>query len=89
MSVPILEAAPTAAHADVDLVIDGLIGYGLSGPPRGATADLIRWANEQPAPVLSLDVPSGLDTATGTVFEPAIRAAATMTLALPKRRPGP
>ncbi len=35
-------------------------------------------------PLLSLDTPSGLDTTTGTVFEPAIRAAATMTLALPK-----
>ncbi|MCP4309331.1 MAG: NAD(P)H-hydrate epimerase, partial [bacterium] len=36
------------------------------------------------APVLSLDTPSGLDTTSGTVFEPAMRAAATMTLALPK-----
>ena len=85
MSVPVLEAAPTGADAEVDLVIDGLIGYSLSGPPRGATADLIRWANEQAAPVLSLDAPSGLDTASGTLFEPAIHAAATMTLALPKR----
>ena len=85
MNVPLLEAVPTAADADVDLVIDGLIGYSLSGPPRGVTAELIRWANEQAAPVLSLDAPSGLDTATGTVFEPAIHAAATMTLALPKR----
>jgi len=83
MNVPVLDAAP--ADAVADLVIDGLIGYSLAGPPRGATADLIRWANDQPAPLLSLDAPSGLDTATGTVFEPAIRADATMTLALPKR----
>jgi NAD(P)H-hydrate epimerase len=34
--------------------------------------------------VLSLDVPSGVDSATGAVFEPAVRASATMTLALPK-----
>ena len=39
----------------------------------------------QRAPILSLDVPSGIDTGTGTVYEPAIRATATMTLALPKR----
>ena len=38
----------------------------------------------QRAPILSLDVPSGIDTGTGTVYEPAIRATATMTLALPK-----
>jgi NAD(P)H-hydrate epimerase len=34
--------------------------------------------------VLSLDVPSGVDTTAGTVYDPSIRATATMTLALPK-----
>jgi NAD(P)H-hydrate repair Nnr-like enzyme with NAD(P)H-hydrate epimerase domain len=38
----------------------------------------------RPLPVLSLDVPSGVDTATGEVYEPAIEANATLTLALPK-----
>ncbi len=41
--------------------------------------------------MLSLDAPSGVDTTTGAVFDPAIQAAATMTLALPKeglRSPG-
>jgi len=38
----------------------------------------------QTVPVLSLDAPSGVDTTSGTVFDPAIRATATMTLALPK-----
>lgn len=71
-----------AEHADV--VIDGLIGYSLNGAPHGTTADLIRWANRQPAPVLALDAPSGVDTTTGKVFDPAIQAAATLTLALPK-----
>jgi NAD(P)H-hydrate epimerase len=66
------------------LIVDGLIGYRLTGAPRGAVSDLIRWANAQPAPILALDVPSGLDTTSGTVFDPAIRATATMTLALPK-----
>jgi NAD(P)H-hydrate epimerase len=47
-------------------------------------ADLIHWANDHTAPVLALDVPSGLDTTTGAVLKPAIRAAATVTLALPK-----
>jgi NAD(P)H-hydrate epimerase len=68
-----------------DLVIDGIIGYSLSGAAQGAAADLIRWANGQRAPVLALDVPSGLDSTTGDVYEPCIRATATMTLALPKR----
>jgi NAD(P)H-hydrate epimerase len=66
------------------LIIDGLIGYSLQGSPRGSAAHLINWANRQAAPTLALDAPSGLDTTTGTVYEPAIRATATMTLALPK-----
>ncbi|MEJ2746645.1 MAG: NAD(P)H-hydrate epimerase [Anaerolineae bacterium] len=66
------------------LIIDGVIGYSLRGNPRGAAAGLIRWANRQAAPILALDAPSGLDTTTGTIFDPTIRATATMTLALPK-----
>ncbi len=69
----------------IDLVVDGLIGYSLSGAPRGQAAELIRWANDQAAPILALDTPSGLDTMTGDVFDPTINAAATLTLALPKR----
>ena len=78
----------SAAHSDppaADVILDGLIGYSLSGDPRGAAADLIARANERPEPVLSLDVPSGLDATSGHVHTPAIRAAATLTLALPKR----
>ncbi len=67
-----------------DLVLDGVIGYSLKGAPRGEAGMLIRWANSQPAPILALDAPSGVDTMTGTVFDPAVRATATMTLALPK-----
>ncbi len=69
----------------LELIIDGLIGYSLEGAPRDGAADLIRWANAQRAPILSLDVPSGVQATTGTVFDPAIKATATMTLALPKQ----
>lgn len=69
---------------DADLIIDALIGYGLSKNPRGVTASLTRIINTLPLPVVSLDVPSGLDATTGDIYEPCIRATATMTLALPK-----
>ena len=69
---------------NVDLIIDAVIGYSLGGNPQGVSAEFIRWANEQAAPVLSLDTPSGLELTNGHIFEPAIRATATMTLALPK-----
>ena len=68
-----------------DLVIDALIGYGLSGHPRGRAADLIQLANSSVAPILSLDAPSGLDTTSGRLCDPHIAASVTMTLALPKQ----
>ncbi len=83
MNIPSRIGAPPAG-ADFDLVVDGIIGYSLKGAPRGTAADMIRWAAAQSAPVLALDVPSGVDTTTGTAFTPVIHAAATMTLALPK-----
>ena len=69
---------------DIDLIIDGLIGYSLDGEPHGVTAELIRWANNQRKSILSLDAPSGIDTTHGIIHEPVIQATATMTLALPK-----
>jgi NAD(P)H-hydrate epimerase len=67
-----------------DLIIDAVIGYSLSGAPRGSARQLILWANAHGASILSLDTPSGLDTASGKIYDPTIRAAATLTLALPK-----
>jgi len=91
MGVPTTEEVPPPVTPRPDLIVDGVIGYSLKGSPEGAAAGLIRWANGQDAPVLSLDVPSGFDAAAGVAFDPAIRAAATLTLALPKegvRAPG-
>ena len=67
-----------------DLILDGVIGYSLNGDPRGRSADLISWGNSLASPILSLDVPSGLDSTSGVPRTPAVVAAATMTLALPK-----
>ncbi|HMF84388.1 MAG TPA: NAD(P)H-hydrate epimerase [Acidimicrobiia bacterium] len=80
MDVPFLIQPENA-----DLVIDALIGYSLHGDPSGRTAELIKWANAYVGPVLSLDAPSGLDVTTGKPSNPCVSAAATMTIALPKR----
>jgi NAD(P)H-hydrate epimerase len=85
MRVPVLAAEEVDTTTTPTVVLDGLIGYSLRGAPRGAAAELIRWANRQRAPILALDVPSGIDAGTGKVYEPAIRASATLTLALPKK----
>ena len=84
MKVPIAQVSGLRDVTAPDMIIDGIIGYSLRGSPRGTACELIRWANGQPAPILSLDTPSGVDTTSGTIFHPAIRATATMTLALPK-----
>jgi NAD(P)H-hydrate epimerase len=66
-----------------DLVIDALIGYGLHGAPTGQARTLIHLANSSRAPILSLDVPSGMDAATGAVATPHLQAAATLARAWP------
>jgi NAD(P)H-hydrate epimerase len=83
MNIPSRVGAPPAG-AGFDLVVDGVIGYSLAGAPRGTAAEMIRWAAAQPAPVLALDIPSGVDANSGSAFDPVIHATATMTLALPK-----
>jgi NAD(P)H-hydrate epimerase len=70
---------------DADLVIDGLLGYSVSGAPRDAVAELIRAANASRLPILAVDIPSGLHPDTGEPLGVTIRAALTVTLALPKR----
>lgn len=67
-----------------DLIIDALIGYSLQSAPAGMAQTLIRWANGQTSPRLSLDVPSGIDATTGETPGDFIKADWTMTLALPK-----
>ncbi len=84
MGVSVTPAGDGWELPSADLVLDALIGYSLDGAPRGEVADLIRLANSHPAAILALDVPSGLDADTGQAFAPCIRAAATLTLALPK-----
>jgi len=64
--------------------LDTLIGSSLAGNPRGYAGKLIRLANTLPAPILSLDVPSSIDTSSGEGYNPHIQATATLTLALPK-----
>ena len=54
MKVSVTQAAAITTIEPPSLIIDGVIGYSLQGAPRGTARDLIKWANEQAAPVLSL-----------------------------------
>lgn len=84
LPIPLTVGAGEDSWGDASLLVDALIGYSLKGAPRGVTAELIRSANASSVPILALDTPSGLDTTSGAVRSPAIRATATLTLALPK-----
>ena len=61
-----------------DLVVDALLGTGFSGEVREKEARLIERMNDSPAPVLAVDMPSGVDGATGEVQGSAVRAEVTV-----------
>jgi NAD(P)H-hydrate epimerase len=87
--VPVESAGSGGPDPDVDAPLDGvlvdaLIGYGLTGAPRGPAAALIEAAGDAPDPIVSLDVPSGVNATTGEAPGAAIEPDRTVTLALPK-----
>ena len=63
-----------------DVVIDALFGTGFHGEPRAEAAELIAAINDSPAPVVAVDVPSGVDASTGEVAAAAVRADLTVTM---------
>ena len=67
------------------IIIDALLGTGLSGAPTGKFAEWIRIANESRLPLISLDIPSGLNSDTGEAYDPCIQAVLTITFGVPKR----
>lgn len=77
--------APWGDECRPDVVIDALLGTGLGRDVEGAMAEAIGWMNGQRAPVVSVDIPSGIDGLTGAVRGCAVRAAATVTFGCPKR----
>jgi hydroxyethylthiazole kinase-like uncharacterized protein yjeF len=85
--VRILSYTPPALARELqrsDLVIDALFGTGFTGGLRGDAAAAAEAVNASGLPVVAVDIPSGVDGATGGVDGPAIRAAVTVTMAAPK-----
>lgn len=68
------------------IIVDGVLGTGISGPVRGAAAAAIRFINRlgEKNQVLAIDVPSGLDSDTGGAEGLAVIADRTVTMGLPK-----
>ena len=76
--------AAKPAFGDSDMIIDALLGTGLTRAPEGVYADWIRSLNSAGIPVLAVDVPSGLEADSGKAHDPTVRAATTVTLGLAK-----
>lgn len=65
-------------------ILDALLGTGTSGAPRGSYAALIEQVNGSGLPIVSADLPSGVNADTGEVYEPCIQARITVSLAFLK-----
>ena len=63
-----------------DLVVDALLGTGITGEVRGLYAEAIPLLNDYAPRILSVDIPSGINSDTGEVCGVAVRADATVTL---------
>ncbi|MDZ7340786.1 MAG: NAD(P)H-hydrate dehydratase [candidate division KSB1 bacterium] len=84
MGIPVTEIGTLeqiALPPHIDLIVDALLGTGTVGPVTGFLADLIGFINRLGAPVVAVDLPSGMETDTGAVHGACIRADLTVTMA--------
>jgi NAD(P)H-hydrate epimerase len=69
---------------EATVIVDALLGTGLSSKVKGAYAEAIGLINNAGKPVIAVDIPSGIDAATGKVLGCAVKADFTITFALAK-----
>jgi ADP-dependent NAD(P)H-hydrate dehydratase / NAD(P)H-hydrate epimerase len=87
--VEILQNATVRSLVDIiswsDVLVDAMLGVGLSSPLRGLYAKAVDMINRSGRPVVSIDIPTGIDADTGAVMGEGIKADLTVTMALLKR----
>lgn len=91
--IPLVELPTKEAWIDAlqnagsgEIIVDGILGIGTSGPPRGPIAGAIHYINSisEDNLIVSIDVPSGLDADTGETPGEAVIADVTATIGMPK-----
>ncbi len=70
--------------ARADVAIDAIVGTGFRGSPRGAAADAIAALAASTAPIVAVDIPSGVDGGSGQIAGDAVRASVTVTFGAAK-----
>ena len=78
--VPVCDFPPARAAERPELIVDALFGTGLDRPLEGDALEAVRWINAQHVPVLSVDLPSGLDCDRGVPLPECVRASVTATM---------
>src|SRR5262249_59671655 len=81
-----VDAAEPAALAGADVIIDALFGAGLDRPVEGAPRAMIAAMNATGAPILAIDLASGINGTSGAVIGEAVRASRSVTFF--RRKPG-
>ncbi len=76
--------SPIIGGGGEDLIVDALLGTGIKGGVEGKLAETISAMKLSCVPIVSVDVPSGLDADTGEVNGACVKATLTVTFALPK-----
>jgi len=66
------------------LVVDAILGTGLNTPVRGLYEKAIEWVNAAGKPVMSIDIPSGVNADSGEIMGAAVKADLTVTFGFPK-----
>jgi len=90
MQMKILENYPVqietkAPKEEYTILVDALLGVGLSGEVQGAYLEAIQYFNQKQGQKIALDIPSGLDAGTGKVLGCAVKADYTITFGFCKR----
>jgi hydroxyethylthiazole kinase-like uncharacterized protein yjeF len=73
-----------ADSADADIIIDAILGTGITGAPRGKALEMIEFVNSLAGPMVSVDIPSGVNGTTGDAGGEAVIADYTVTIGAPK-----
>ena len=79
LEVTVVEAAEGGDLGTPDVIVDALFGTGFRGEPRAEAAKLIEAMNADGAPIVAVDIPSGVDASSGEVAGAAVHAELTVT----------